>query len=68
VSGQEIPERDKPFYLALVSSFITILSIIIAAAGAFYNNESMVETGKESLKFTFPLTTMAWTFYYKSKS
>ena len=67
MSGQEIPERDKPFYLALVS-FITVLSIVIAAVGALYNNESMVETGKEALKFTFPLTTMAWTFYYKSKS
>jgi len=68
MSGKEIPERDKPFYLALVSSFITIFSIVIAAVGALYNNEQMVETGKEALKFTFPLTTMAWTFYYKSRS
>ena len=68
MSQVNIPERDKPFYLAVVSSIITISTIIIAAIGAFYGNAEMVEVGKETLKFTFPLTTMAWTFYFKTKS
>jgi len=68
VSQENIPERDKPFYLAIASSIITITTILIAAIGAFYGNQPMVEVGKEALKFTFPLTTMAWTFYFKAKS
>jgi len=48
VSQENIPERDKPFYLAIVSSAITVITIIIAAIGAFYGNESMVEVGKET--------------------
>ena len=67
MSRENIPERDKPFFLAIISSIITVTAIIIAAIGAYLRNEAMVEVGKETLKFTFPLTTMAWTFYFKSR-
>ena len=62
---KEIKEKDKPFVLALVSSGITILNIIIVGIGAYLNNTAMTSNGTEMLKFTFPLTTMAWTFYFK---
>ena len=67
MSQESIPERDKPFFLAIISSAVTILTISIAAIGAFLSNETMIEVGLEALKFTLPLTTMAWTFYFKSR-
>ena len=62
---KEIKEKDKPFVLALVSSGITILNIIIVGIGAYLNNTAMTSNGTEMLKFTFPLTMSAWTFYFK---
>ena len=59
-----ISERDKPFILALISSGITILNILITSYGAYKGNQLMVDTGMDMLKFTFPMTTMAWTFYF----
>ena len=63
-----VPEKDKPFILALISAGVTILNIGIMAYGALTGNQEMVTSAMESLKFTFPLTTMAWTFYFKAKS
>jgi len=63
----EIKETDKPFILALVSSVITVLSIVVTAIGAYANNITMKDTGIEIMKYTFTLTTMAWTFYFGSK-
>ena len=65
MSEEKIPEKDKPFVLALVSAGITILTIVFAAVGAYTGNTTMVDNSVETLKFTFPLTTMAWTFYLK---
>ena len=65
MSEKEVPEKDKPFILALVASAITILTIIVSAIGSFLGNQEMTNTGIELLKFTFPLTTMAWSFYFK---
>jgi len=65
MAAKEISEKDKPFILALVSSGITILNVILTAVGAYTGNQTMVDSGIEMLKFTFPLTTMAWTFYFK---
>ena len=61
----EVKESDKPFILALISSGITVLNIVLAAVGAYTGNSQMMNNSVESLKFTFPLTTMAWTFYLK---
>jgi hypothetical protein len=63
----EVKETDKPFVLALVSSGITVLNILLMAVGALTKNDQMVSTCVETLKFTFPLTTMAWTFYFGKK-
>ena len=63
-----VPEKDKPFILALISAGVTILNIGIMAYGALTGNQEMVTSAMEPLKFTFPLTTMAWTFYFKAKS
>ena len=60
----KLPEKDKPFILALVSSGITILNIILAMVGAYIGNSSMTDSGVELLKFTFPLTMSAWTYYF----
>lgn len=60
-----IPEKDKPFILALVSSAITVTCIAITAVGAWFGNTEMTERGVEMLKFLFPLTTMSWGFYFK---
>jgi len=62
---KEIPESDKPFYLAIVSSVVTGLCIVIGAIGAVYKNVEMIDFATESLKFTFPLTMMSWAFYFK---
>jgi len=64
---QQVSEKDKPFILALTSAGITVLSIIVAAVGALQGNSTMRDTGIEVLKFTFPLTTMAWVFYFKTQ-
>ena len=65
MSEEKIPEKDKPFVLALISAGITILTIVFAAVGAYTGNTTMVDNSIETLKFTFPLTMMAWTFYLK---
>ncbi|RLI82223.1 MAG: hypothetical protein DRP01_10125 [Archaeoglobales archaeon] len=64
----QIPEKDKPFILAIISVGVTILNICVVAYGAVTGNQQMVDSGIEMLKFTFPLTTMAWTFYFKARS
>ena len=65
MSEKRISERDKPFVLALVSAGITILTIVFATVGAYTGNTTIVDNSVETLKFTFPLTMMAWTFYLK---
>ena len=65
MSKERISERDKPFVLALVSAGITILTIVFAVVGAYTGNTTMMDNSVETLKFTFPLTMMAWTFYLK---
>lgn len=62
-----VSERDKPFVLALISAGITIVSLAFAVIGAFLHNQEMTNTSVEALKFTFPLTAMAWTFYLKKE-
>ena len=66
--SKEISEKDKPFVLAIVSSGITVLNIILAGIGAYTGNKEMITVSIEMLKFTFPLTTMAWTFYFGKKT
>ena len=63
----EIPEADKPFYLAMVAAGITILNIVLLGVGSYLHNKAMADNALETLKFTFPLTTMAWAFYFKGK-
>lgn len=67
MSDVKIPEKDKPFILALVSAGVSIINIVLLGLGAWYGNEDLSKNAMESLKFTFPLTTMAWTFYFKAK-
>jgi hypothetical protein len=62
--NREVSEKDKPFYLAIIASGITIMNIVITAIGAGLHNVEMVTQGMETLKFTFPLTMAAWTFYF----
>ena len=64
---KDIPETDKPFILALVSSGITILNIVFAAIGAYNGNEAMMNESIDTLKYTFTLTTMAWSYYFAKK-
>ena len=68
MSEMQISEKDKPFVLAIISAGVTVLNICVVAYGALTGNKQMVDSGLEMLKFTFPLTTMAWTFYFKAKS
>jgi len=63
----KISEKDKPFVLAVVASGITLTCIVIGAIGAYFGNKDMTETAIEALKFTFPLTTLSWGFYFKEK-
>jgi len=67
MSVKQVPEKDKPFVLALVGSAITVTTIIVTAIGAWFGKTEMVEKGMDTLKFTFPLTTMAWTYYFGKK-
>jgi len=64
---KQISEKDKPFILALVGSAITVATIVITAVGAWFGKPEMVKEGVDALKFTFPLTTMAWTYYLGKK-
>lgn len=67
VGDQQVNEKDKPFILALVASGITVLNIVITAIGAATHNQEMTAQGMETLKFTFPLTMAAWTYYFGKK-
>jgi hypothetical protein len=66
--NRDISEKDKPFILALIASAITIMNILIAAIGAYLHNEDLTTQGMETLKFTFPLTMAAWTYYLGKNS
>jgi len=61
-------DQDKPFILALIASAITVLNIVVAAVGAYVNNKDMMTESVETMKYTFTLTSMAWTFYFGAKS
>ena len=64
IENKNMSEKDRPFILALVASGITILNIVLAAVGAYTDNELMVTTSIDTLKFTFPLTMAAWVYYF----
>jgi len=65
----KVNEKDKPFILALIASGINILEIGLTAIGYFFQGpeSALGSNGFEMLKFTFPLTMTAWTYYFGSK-
>lgn len=63
----QVPDKDKPFILALIASGITVLNIIVAATGAIFDNQAMMAQSVDILKYTFTLTTTAWAFYFGKK-
>jgi len=66
--NRDVSEKDKPFFLAIIASAITIMNILIASIGAYLHNEELTNQGMETLKFTFPLTMAAWTYYFGKHS
>lgn len=62
---REIPEKDKPFYLAIIASGIVVGVIVAGVLGAFYGHSSVVEFAKEVFTPVFGLMSMAWAWYFK---
>jgi hypothetical protein len=60
----EVNEKDKPFFLALIGSGITILSGILASVKVAFIDpvQSM-----DIFKATLTLTAMAWAYYFAKK-
>jgi hypothetical protein len=60
----EVNEKDKPFFLALIGSGITILSGILASVKVSFIDpvQSM-----DIFKATLTLTAMAWAYYFAKK-
>lgn len=67
-NNRDLSEKDKPFILALIASGITIINIAFAFVGSYLNNELMVTTSVDTLKYTFTLTMASWTYYFGKKA
>jgi hypothetical protein len=61
------PERDKPFYLALVSSALFAAIVAIGLYGAYMKSAEVVEFAKWAGTSVFGLMSMAWTYYLNKK-
>lgn len=67
MSESKMAKKDQTFILSLVASGITVLGAVVSAIGAYLGNPEMTNAGMEVLKYTFPLTTTSWAFYFKAK-
>ena len=65
IPPKEIPEADKPFYLAIVSTIMLGGVIFMGAVGAFYGRTDLVEYAKNTFAPIFGLVSMAWAWYFK---
>lgn len=61
---KDIPERDKPFILAL----ILLLSMIVIGAYGVHEGGVVWDAAKDFLTIMSPLLAMALTFYFKKKT
>ncbi len=67
--ASEIPESDKPFILALVSAAITVLCIVLGIVASWFSgNAAVADWATKAFEGTLPLTVMAWSWYFHSKS
>jgi hypothetical protein len=68
-TASEIPESDKPFILALVSAGITVLCIVLGIVASWFSgNAAVADWATKAFEGTLPLTVMAWSWYFHSKS
>lgn len=68
-STSEIAESDKPFILALVSAAITVLCIVLGIVASWFSgNAAVADWATKAFEGTLPLTVMAWSWYFHSKS
>ncbi len=58
-----IPEKDKPFYLAILGFGGLMASGGLIAYGAYISNNGVVEAGKYLFVGIIGLTTMMWERY-----
>jgi hypothetical protein len=68
MSSPKVNDRDKPFILALVSAGITLTNIVIAAAAGWVGNWTLMNQAIDTMKYTFTITGVAWTFYFGKPS
>jgi len=64
----EIPEADKPFYLAIAVTAVLIIVMGIGAIGALEGKVLLVELAEDWFVPVFGLMSMAWGFYFKGKA
>jgi hypothetical protein len=62
---KEIPEADKPFYLAILSTVLFGVVLTMGAIGAFFDKPDLVEYAKSTFTPVFGLLSMAWAWYFK---
>ena len=67
VEEMEIPESDKPFYLALASAILLVIVIFIGAIGANSGNQAMIDYAIQMGTPIFALVGAAWAFYFAKK-
>jgi hypothetical protein len=61
----DVPEKDKPFILALIGSGMTILFGLLSAI-----NVGVIDpvSAKAIFETTLPLTASAWGYYFAKKN
>jgi hypothetical protein len=64
----EIPEKDKPFYLAIISALLVATDIIIGGLGAYHGDVAVVNYAQNVFTPLFGLMSVSWAWYFKEKS
>lgn len=63
----EVPESEKPFYLALFSGIFVLLLMVLGFVGAYQEKQTVLEYLDKLLAPIFALIGAAWAFYFGTK-
>jgi len=64
----EVPEKDKPFYLAILSMLALLVGIIVAIYEGAHNPDVYKDLWLQVSAVFSPFVMMSWAFYFKEKS
>jgi len=64
---RRVPEKDKPFYLALIASGFFAFLLIVGSLGAMQGNDRVIEFVKWAAAPVLSFLSSAWALYFERK-